>query len=256
MKKTVVISFANQKGGVGKTTTVSEVGENLARKFDKKVLLVDMDPQSSLTTIKSNMHKIIQEDMKTISNVMMKQANLEDIIINIKKNLDIAPATLLLSDVELNLVNATMREIILQKAINKIKGDYDYILIDCPPSRGLLTVNALSASDYVMIPVQAEYQALLGMQLLKNTIKNVQREINSELKVGGYIITMTSHTNHSNETTESIKNDKFNTIVEIPRSIDVADAGVSNISTNEYNANNKAGLEYLRLAKYISEVEV
>jgi len=209
-----------------------------------------------LTTIKSNMHKIIQEDMKTISNVMMKQVDLEDIIINIKKNLDIAPATLLLSYVELNLVNATMREIILQKAINKIKGEYDYILIDCPPSRGLLTVNALSASDYVMIPVQAEYQALLGMQLLKNTIKNVQREINSELKVGGYIITMTSHTNHSNETAESIKNDKFNTIVEIPRSIDVADAGVSNISTNEYNANNKAGLEYLRLAKYISEVEV
>lgn len=255
MSKAIVISFANQKGGVGKTTTVSEVGENLARTYNKKVLMIDIDPQSSLTTIKSDMHKIIQQKIKTMSDVMMKQADLEDIIINVKENLDLAPSTLLLSDVELNLVSATMREIILQKAINKIEDKYDFILIDCPPSRGLLTVNALSTSDYVVIPVQSEYQALLGMQLLKNTIKNVQQEINTNLKVGGYVITMTSHTNHSNETAESIKQDKFDTIAEVPRSIDVADAGVANMSTHEYNADNKAGLEYLRLAKYISEME-
>lgn len=255
MSKAVVISFANQKGGVGKTTTVSEVGENLARVYDKKVLMIDIDPQSSLTTIKGAMPRILNEDLKTMSNVMMKENDLSDIILPIKKNLDLAPSTLFLSDVELNLVSATMREIILQKAISKIEDQYDYVLIDCPPSRGLLTVNALASSDYVIIPVQSEYQALIGMQLLKNTIKNVQHEINNNLKVGGYIITMTSHTNHSNETAESIKQDKFNTIVEIPRSIDVADAGVANMSTHEYNSGNKAGLQYLRLSKHVTEME-
>lgn len=208
MRKAVVISFANQKGGVGKTTTVSEVGENLARVYNKKVLMIDIDPQSSLTTLKSNMSKILHDNKKTISDVMMKKTDLIDVILPIKQNLDLAPSTLFLSDVELNLVSATMREIVLQKAINKIKSCYDYVLIDCPPSRGLLTVNALAASNYVIIPVQAEYQALIGMQLLKNTIKNVQNEINSHLNVGGYVITMTSHTNHSNETANSIKKDK------------------------------------------------
>ena len=184
MRKAVVISFANQKGGVGKTTTVSEVGENLARVYNKKVLMIDIDPQSSLTTLKSNMSKILHDNKKTISDVMMKKTDLIDVILPIKQNLDLAPSTLFLSDVELNLVSATMREIVLQKAINKIKSCYDYVLIDCPPSRGLLTVNALAASNYVIIPVQAEYQALIGMQLLKNTIKNVQNEINSHLNVG------------------------------------------------------------------------
>ncbi|WP_257594045.1 ParA family protein [Lactiplantibacillus plantarum] len=209
MRKAVVISFANQKGGVGKTTTVSEVGENLARVYNKKVLMIDIDPQSSLTTLKSNMSKILHDNKKTISDVMMKKTDLIDVILPIKQNLDLAPSTLFLSDVELNLVSATMREIVLQKAINKIKSCYDYVLIDCPPSRGLLTVNALAASNYVIIPVQAEYQALIGMQLLKNTIKNVQNEINSHLNVGGYVITMTSHTNHSNETANSIKKISF-----------------------------------------------
>lgn len=255
MRKSIVISFANQKGGVGKTTTVSEVGENLARVYNKKVLMIDIDPQSSLTTLKSNMSIILNDNKKTISDVMMKKTDLFDIILPIKQNLDLAPSTLFLSDVELNLVSATMREIVLQKAIKKIKDNYDYVLIDCPPSRGLLTVNALAASDYVIIPVQAEYQALIGMQLLKNTIKNVQNEINSQLKVGGYVITMTSHTNHSNETANSIKKDKFHTLSEISRSIDVADAGVANMSTHEYNPENKAGLQYLRLSKYISKME-
>ena len=165
MRKAVVISFANQKGGVGKTTTVSEVGENLARVYNKKVLMIDIDPQSSLTTLKSNMSKILHDNKKTISDVMMKKTDLIDVILPIKQNLDLAPSTLFLSDVELNLVSATMREIVLQKAINKIKSCYDYVLIDCPPSRGLLTVNALAASNYVIIPVQAEYQALIGMHL-------------------------------------------------------------------------------------------
>ncbi|GLB47416.1 sporulation initiation inhibitor protein Soj [Philodulcilactobacillus myokoensis] len=249
-----IISFANQKGGVGKTTTTIEVGENLSQTFHKKVLLIDLDPQASMTSVKSNMHQIVDQKLPTMSDVMLGNQDLSNIILNIKSNLDIAPATLVLSDAELNLVNATLRELILKKALSSVIDNYDYVLIDCPPSRGVLTVNALSASDYVVIPVQSEYQALLGMQLLKNTIKNVQSQINADLKVFGYVITMTSHTNHSNEVTESIKQDEYPTIEEIPRTIDVADAAVANMSTYEYNKNSKAGLEYLHLTKKIMKL--
>lgn len=254
MKKATIISVANQKGGVGKTTTVSEVAENLAAIYKRKVLMIDIDPQSSLTSIKSDMHAIITQNYATMSDVMMRQKPLSEIIIPVHDNLDIAPSTLLLSDVELNLVSTTMREMVLKKALAPVEKQYDFIIIDCPPSRGLLTVNALSASDYVVVPVQAEYQALLGMQLLKNTIKNVQKEINSDLKVDGYVVTMTSHTNHSNETIEGIKHDKYDTLIEIPRSIDVADAGVANLSTYAYNSDNKAGKKYLELSNHINDL--
>ena len=149
-----IISFSNQKGGVGKTTSVSEIAENLSQEYDKKVLMIDLDPQASLTSLKDNMHEIISNDEGTMTDIMMRRLNIEDIIRPIKNNLYLAPTTLVLSDAELNLVNATMRELILEKELSKIKDNYDYILIDCPPSRGILTVNALSSSDSVIIPVQ------------------------------------------------------------------------------------------------------
>lgn len=248
-----IISFSNQKGGVGKTTSVSEIAENLSQEYDKKVLMIDLDPQASLTSLKDNMHEIISNDEGTMTDIMMRRLNIEDIIRPIKNNLYLAPTTLVLSDAELNLVNATMRELILEKELSKIKDNYDYILIDCPPSRGILTVNALSSSDSVTIPVQAEYQALLGMQLLKNTIKNVKDQINEKLNVSGYIITMATHTNHSNDIIKTIMNDSIPVIAKIPRSIDISDAGVANESTYAYNHENKSGIEYLKLTKYILE---
>lgn len=251
---TKIIAFANQKGGVGKTTTASEVAENLSQQLDKKVLIVDLDPQASLTSVKYDMHEMITNKKLNMTNVMLGDCDIEDVIINVKNNLDLAPTTLQLSDAELNLVNTTLRELVLSKSLKKISGNYDFILIDCPPSRGILTVNALAASDYVIIPVQAEYQALLGMQLLKKTIKDIQGQIKPDLNVLGYIITMTSHTNHSNETSEQIKNDEFSSLIEVPRMIDVADASIANMSTFEYRKNNKAGLAYMELTNKINEL--
>lgn len=246
-----IISFTNQKGGVAKTTTTAEIGEILAKYFNKKVLLIDLDPQASLTTIKYDMVEAIKNKDKTIDRVMLEECDVKDIIINIKENLDLAPATLYLSDSELNIASAMSREFILKEALEEIKDEYDYILIDCPPSRGILSVNALVASDDVVIPVQAEYQAMLGVQLLKNTIKQVKTKINNGLNVLGYVITMATHTNHSEEISESMFNDDFDVLATIPRSIDVSDAAVANVSTYEYRKDNAAGKAYYTLAKKI-----
>ncbi|MEJ6401212.1 ParA family protein [Nicoliella lavandulae] len=249
-----IISFANQKGGVGKTTTTFEVAENLSQQFDKRVLIIDLDPQASLTSIKYDMRKLISEHMDNMTDVMIGKESIQDIIINLKENMDIAPTTLQLSDAELNLVNTTLRELVLSKNISTIKDDYDFILIDCPPSRGLLTVNALSASDYVLIPVQAEYQSLLGMQLLKKTIRDVKSQIKPDLKTLGYAVTMITPTNHAKDAIENIEHDNLDILAEIPRSVDVADASVANMSTYEYRKNNKAGKAYYELSKKINEL--
>lgn len=248
---TKVISFANQKGGVAKTTTTFELGELLAKYFDKKVLMIDLDPQASLTIIKYDVAKVSENKEKTVDRIMLEKCGFEDVIVNLKHNLFLAPATLKLSDSELNITNAMSREFILKDALDKVKDKFDYVLIDCPPSRGILTVNALVASDNVIIPVQAEYQALLGVQLLKNTIKQVKHKINRDLTVSGFVITMTTHTNHSNEIIDSIYNDEFDVMGSIPRSIDVADAAVANVSTYEYRKDNNAGKAYYDLAKKI-----
>lgn len=246
---TRVISFANQKGGVAKTTTTFELGEVLAKYYDKRVLMIDLDPQASLTIIKYDVEKVAANKEKTVDRVMLEKCGLDDVIVNLKNNLDLAPATLKLSDSELNITNTMSREFILKDALDKVKDNYDFVLIDCPPARGILTVNALVASDDVIIPVQAEYQALLGVQLLKNTIKQVKHKINKGLNVLGFVITMTTHTNHSNEIIESIYNDELDVIGTIPRSIDVADAAVANVSTYEYRKDNAAGMAYYELAK-------
>lgn len=247
-----IISFTNQKGGVAKTTTTAEIGEILAKYFNKKVLLVDLDPQASLTTIKYDMVEAIKHKDKTIDRVMLEECDIKDTIVEIKNNLDLAPATLYLSDSELNIASAMSREFILREALEDVKDEYDFILIDCPPSRGILSVNALVASDDVVIPVQAEYQAMLGVQLLKNTIKQVKTKINNKLNVLGYVITMATHTNHSEEISESMVGDDFEVLTTIPRSIDVSDAAVANISTYEYRKNNTAGKAYYELAKRIA----
>ena len=251
---TPIIAIANQKGGVAKTTTVSELGELLSQQFGKKVLMIDLDPQASLTSIKADMNDIITNQRPTIADVMLKQKGIDEVIIPIKQNLFLAPATLILSDVELNIITATLRELILQSALESMRGSFDYVLIDCPPSRGLLTVNALSASDYILIPIQAEYQALLGLQLLKNTVANVVEQINKNLKVWGYVVTMTSRTNQSTDTIDLIRNDHYPILSTVPRSTKVADAGVANVSTYEFDKNNPAGIAYYELAKKLTSI--
>lgn len=246
---TRIITIANQKGGVGKTTTTIELAENLAKYFDKRVLMIDLDPQASLTGIRYDARKASQS--VNMTSIMMTRSDMSEGIVNLKKNLDLVPTTIDLSDTEITIVGVISREFILKQAIEEIADNYDYILIDCPPSRGVLTVNALVASTDVLIPVQAEYQAVVGSQLLKKTIKVIQDGVNDDLNVLGFIATMTTHTNHSNEIIDILGQDDYKIIAEIPRSIDVADATVSNVSTYEYRKSNAAGKAYHELTKLI-----
>ncbi|WP_225350858.1 ParA family protein [Lacticaseibacillus camelliae] len=218
--KTTVIAFANQKGGVAKTTTVAELGDILSQHLGKKVLMVDMDPQSSLTQIRGDLPQLTRSAVPNMTQVMLRKASIREAIVPIKENLWLAPTTLELSDAELSLVQMTLRELVLRDALKTLMEDpdfhFDYILIDCPPSRGLLTVNALSAADEVVIPVQAEYQALLGRQLVKNTISQVQSQINKNLKIYGYVVTMTQHTLQSNEAYQVLEDDSIQILQTFP----------------------------------------
>lgn len=247
----LVLSVANQKGGVGKTATVDNVGEILAS-LGLKTGLIDNDAQSSITNLKYDITKIINEHLPEMSDVMLEEISLEDIKVKIKDNLYLFPTTLRLSETELNLTNATLRELILKKAIESLDTKFDIILIDCPPSRGLLTVNALSASDYILIPVQSEYQALVSIQLLFTTIRKVQQTINPNLKELGYVITMATPTNHSDEIIEQVTSDeKADIIGVINRRIAISDAGVANMSSYEYDKTSTPGKQYYNLTLHM-----
>lgn len=247
----LVLSVANQKGGVGKTATVDNVGEILAS-LGLKTGLIDNDAQSSITNLKYDITKIINEHLPEMSDVMLEEISLEDIKVKIKDNLYLFPTTLRLSETELNLTNATLRELILKKAIESLDTKFDIILIDCPPSRGLLTVNALSASDYILIPVQSEYQALVSIQLLFTTIRKVQQAINPNLKELGYVITMATPTNHSDEIIEQVTSDeKADIIGLINRGIAISDAGVANMSSYEYDKTSTPGKQYYNLTLHM-----
>lgn len=244
----IVISVANQKGGVGKSATVDNLAELFAS-FGLATDILDIDAQSSITNLKTDIKSIIDNNLPEMTDVMLETERLENITFKLKENLYISPTTLRLSDAELNLVNATLRELILKKNIEDLDTKLDIILIDCPPSRGLLTVNALSASDYILIPVQSEYQALVSIELIFSTINNVKRSINPQLKELGYVITMATNTNHSDEIIEEVTADpKADVIGIINRSIAISDAGVANMSAYEYDKSNKSAQQYFDLA--------
>src|SRR5690625_4895932 len=182
-----VIAVTNQKGGVGKTTSTVNLGASLAT-FNKKVLLIDIDPQGNATSGVG----INKGDMdECIYNVLVEDLDAEVVSIPTKvDNLFIIPATIQLAGAEIELVSTISREVKLKKAIDPIRDQYDYILIDCPPSLGLLTLNALTAADSVFIPVQCEYYALEGLSQLLNTIRLVQKHLNKQLMIEGVLLTM------------------------------------------------------------------
>ena len=251
LDRPIVLSVANQKGGVGKTATTDNLGEEFAA-YGLRTAYMDMDPQSSLTNLKIDMRDFIDTEAPEMADVMDGKESLDNIEINLKENLSIYPTSLKLSDTELLIVNATLRELILQKQILELKSDADIIIIDCPPSRGLLTVNALSASDYVIIPVQSEYQALISIELLFSTLNKVKNQINPKLKELGYVITMATNTNHSDEIITEIEQDNKTEILgKISRGIAVSDAGVAGMSTYEYDKTSTPGIQYHTLAKTI-----
>ncbi len=198
-----VIAIINQKGGSGKTTTAVNLGACLAR-LRKTVLLIDLDPQAN-----STIHLGLKphEVEMSIYDIMMDEKSFSDIVLGTEiENLYIAPANINLSGVEIELAGIVGREMVLKDAVEEIRNDYDYILIDCPPSLGLLTVNALTMAKELIIPVQTEFFALEGMGKLFQTVEIVKKRLNRDLKITGIVPTMfDTRTNMSREVTEKIK---------------------------------------------------
>ena len=246
-----IISVSNQKGGVGKTTTALSLSAALGV-LEKKVLLIDMDPQSNATSglgVDSNEATLSSYDL------IIGNAKASNIVIQTSSpNLDLIPAKIDLVGLEIEIVNETSREYLLKNALEKIKEKYDFIIIDCPPSLGLITLNALTCSNSVIIPIQCEYFALEGLGKLLNTIKGVQKVHNPNLSLEGILLTMfDSRLRLSNQVKQDVKkhfgNIVFNTI--IPRNVSLGEAPSHGESILMYNATSKGSKSYLNFAQEI-----
>jgi chromosome partitioning protein len=247
----VVIVIANQKGGVGKTTTTINLGAALAE-LGRRTLLVDMDPQSAL----SGAMGLGTDDLdRTIYNALVdSRVPIQDIIQTVRPNLDVAPSNIDLAAAEVELVSAIGREYILKEIIAPIRNEYDYILIDAPPSLGLLTVNALTAADQVIIPLQCEYLALRGMRFLLETIEKVKTKLNPQLEIRGILGTMyNTRTIHAQEVVAEIRSlfgDKVFDIV-VKSSIRFAEAPLAHQPILEYDPKHDGASAYRQLAEVI-----
>lgn len=219
-----IISFSNQKGGVGKTTTCVNMSAYLAKK-GKRVLMIDLDPQGNAT---SGLGYSKGSLKNSVYNVLIDEENIDDVAIETSiPNLSLLPSNIDLAGAEVELVYMKNREKRLDIAIKKMKKQYDYITIDCPPSLGLLTINSLAAADTTLIPIQSEYYALEGLSQLMNTIKLVVKHLNERLKIEGVVLTMyENHTIMSKQITQEIRRffgrRVFNTV--IPRNVRLAEA--------------------------------
>lgn len=248
MSQTRIIAVAAQKGGSGKTTTTINLGCELAT-VGKKVLIVDLDPQGHLA---EGLGISAGELVAEISQVLDHKAPIKDILIEIEPNLMLAPANIRLAHLEHYLVTRTRREDRLKQALEPIKNEYDVILIDCPPSLGILTVNALSAADEILIPMAAEFYALLGVGLLLDTVAEMQRELNPDLCVTGILPTRVNRTRHATEVVERVRQELDHLRVfpvPIPDAVAVRDAAAAGKPLRRYAPNSPATSAYESLAK-------
>ena len=246
-----IIAIANQKGGVGKSTTAINLSACLAE-AGKKVLAIDIDPQGNTT---SGLGVDKNEADPTLYELLLGEADLNGCIINnVVDNLDLIPSNMNLSGAEIELVGIEEREYILRNAIENVRDIYDYIIMDCPPSLSMLTINALTAADSVLVPIQCEYYALEGLSQLIHTIELVQERLNEELEIEGVVFTMyDARTNLSLEVVENVKENLNQNIYKtiIPRNVRLAEAPSYGLPINLYDSKSTGAESYRLLAEEV-----
>jgi len=256
--KATVIACVNQKGGTGKTTTCENLGAGLVMN-GKKVLLVDFDPQASLSI--SLGYPKPEELPVTISDMMKKVVDEKEIrpgegILHHEEGMDLMPSSIELSGMEVALVNTISRETVLKEYLESVKRDYDFVLLDCSPSLGMLTINAMAAADTLLIPVQASYLPAKGLEQLLQTVNKVRRQINPKLKIEGILLTMVdARTNDAKEISELIRNAYGGKIkvydTEIPRSVRASEISKEGTSIFKHDPGGKVADAYRELTREV-----
>ncbi len=246
-----VIAITNQKGGVGKTTTSINLSSCLAE-FGKKVLLIDIDPQGNSTSgVGVEKNKL----EKTVYDLLIESCEVQECLVHTEiENLDILPSNVNLSGAEIDLIGIDEREFILKRNIDKIRDEYDFILIDCPPSLNMLTVNAMTTADTVLVPIQCEYYALEGLSQLIHTIELVKSRLNPDLEMEGVVFTMyDARTNLSLQVVENVKDNLRQNIYKtiIPRNIKLAEAPSYGLPINLYDSKSAGAESYRLLAEEV-----
>ena len=250
-----IIAIANQKGGVGKTTTAINLSASLAS-LGQKVLALDMDPQGNMT---SGLSVNKDEVENTVYDLIIGNIGIEECICKeVYENLDVLPSNVNLSAAEIELIGTDNKEFIIRNEVHKVKEEYDFIIIDCPPSLSVLTINAMTTADTVLVPIQCEYYALEGLSQLIHTVELVRDRLNPKLTIEGVVFTMyDARTNLSLQVVENVKDNLEQTIYKtiIPRNIRLAEAPSYGIPINKYDPKSAGAESYLRLADEVIDKE-